>query len=241
MAGGRVRLGEEGKEIGVTRVGDESLGAIDEVGAVPLLGARFDADDVGASRRLGDAVGDELAAVLQALAQPIGFLRFRAGEDDRQRAQLVGGEAGADAGAGVGQLLSDDDFVQRAGAEAAVGLRDAHIGEADLARFFEEFHREARIAVTFLDERHDLLLREIARQFLQHLLLFGEGEIGAGRRAVGGHRWCFSLRVARAQYSKAPMIRVLGTGTRVNMDGNRHATSEQNHALLPHPGSFSLR
>ena len=52
---GRIDVGEHDRDVGVNRVGDESLGAVQDVFVALALGARLQAVGIGARSRLGHA------------------------------------------------------------------------------------------------------------------------------------------------------------------------------------------
>ena len=119
------RLAGADEEVGADAVGDEGLGAVDDVAAVDPLGEGGDAGDVGAGAGLGDPQRADLLAG-DPRHQPALLLLLGAEvEDRRHRDRGVGVEPGGDAAgaAGAGQLLDPDRVVQVGAALAAVAPR----------------------------------------------------------------------------------------------------------------------
>ena len=122
------------EEVGADAVGDEGLGAVDDVAAVDPLRQGGDAGDVGAGAGLGDPEGADLLAG-DPRHQPALLLLLGAEvEDRRHRDRGVGVEPGGDAAgaARAGQLLDPDRVVQVGAALAAVVLRELQPEEAEL-------------------------------------------------------------------------------------------------------------
>src|SRR4051794_31851046 len=93
----RARLAGADEKVGPHPVGDEGLGAVDDVIAVlaPCHGA--DAGDVGASAWLGDPKGPDLLALDSGDDPALALLLGAEVEDRRHRDADVGVDAGRDA------------------------------------------------------------------------------------------------------------------------------------------------
>ena len=111
---------------------------------------------VGAGLGLGQGEGDELLAAGE-LREPAGLLLGRAGDADRQRAELLDGEDQPGRRAGAAQLLDREADAEQVAAEAAVLL-----GER---------------------QRQDVLLREAARRRSSGNSAVRSISAAAGRRA----------------------------------------------------------
>ncbi len=74
----------------------------------------------------------------------------------------------------MGELFDDHHGVEksRAGAAPLIGHFDPH--DAELEEAGDQLFRHRALAVHVVDERADLLDREVAHALLEHLLLFGE-------------------------------------------------------------------
>ena len=114
-----VGLGHHDHDVGVLAVGDEGLGAVEDVVITVLHGVGLNALQVGAGARFAHGDGaDQLAADhlrQQALFHFLGAVVLDVGRHD------FGVQAPADAGqAGPGDLLADHHAVEEVGADAAV-------------------------------------------------------------------------------------------------------------------------
>ena len=80
------------------------------------------------------------------------------------------------------QLLDDDDGIEERRARAAPLIRhlDAHDPKVEEAA--DQLFWHCRLAIHVVNERPDLLDRELAHALLEHLLLVGE----YGERRTGG-------------------------------------------------------
>ncbi len=121
VAGLGVGLCVDRVPVGVLTVGDEALGAVDDVLVADLLGGRAHTGDVGAGTRLGQAERGVLE-LFGEHAQVLLLDFLGAGEDDRRAREAVGAERGSDAGAAPRSLFLNQAAVEVAEARAAVGL-----------------------------------------------------------------------------------------------------------------------
>ncbi len=164
------------EEVGADAVGDEGLGAVDDVAAVDPLGEGRDAGDVGAGAGLGDAQGADLLAG-DPRHQPALLLLLGAEvEDRRHRDRGVGVEAGGDPAraARVRQLLDPDRVVQVRAALAAVLLGELQAEEAELGAALVEVAGEFPCLLPLVDVGSDLLGDEAVDRLAQLLVLLAE-------------------------------------------------------------------
>ncbi|MNE34293.1 hypothetical protein D3C80_1280100 [compost metagenome] len=130
---GRVGLGDDDDEVGQLAVGDEGLGAVQDIVVARLDGGGLDALQVGAGARLGHGDGADQFARLQA-RQPARLLLGRAvvpdvGHDDgvvQRDAEVVR--------ALPAQLAHQHDLMAIVAAEAAVFLGQTEAQQAGVAR-----------------------------------------------------------------------------------------------------------
>ena len=173
--------GEHHEHVGVARVGDENLGAVQDVVFAGLVqhGGGLLALGVGARAGLGQAEGADPLAGAQ-LGQVLHLLLLGAVLKDGGAAQAgVGGHDNAGGAAHLGQLLNGHHVAQHVGASAAVllGKIDAH--HAQLGHLLDGLLREALLLVHVRGQGLDLVLRELTEHLLEHQLLFGQFEIHA--------------------------------------------------------------
>ena len=174
------------EEVGADAVGDEGLGAVDDVGVAAAPGGGGEGGDVGAGAGLGDPQGADLLAG-DPRHQPALLLLLGAEvEDRRHRDRGVGVEAGGDAAgaAGAGQLLDPDRVVQVGAALAAQLLRELEAEEAELGAAAEQLPREFPRRLPLVDVRRDLLGDEAGDRLPQLLVLLAEGRQGRPGAAV---------------------------------------------------------
>ena len=166
-----IGLGEDDEEAGHRRVGDPGLGAIENV-LIPLAhrGAE-DARHIGAGRGLGEGVGCQLPAIGQSGQVAFLLIRVLPARMIGQAGEVVEHDDGLNAGAGPGQLLVDDAFLQHAQPRAAVRFRDVGADEAGLLRFADDRPRKLVGLVVMLGGREDFLLGKVPRHLADHLLL----------------------------------------------------------------------
>ena len=119
----RVRDREDHEEIRDRAVADEPLGPVDDVVLAVADGPGAGGRDIRARLGLGQGEGDELFAAGQ-LREPAGLLLVRAGDRDRERAELLDREDQSGRGAGPAELFDGETDAQELAAEAAVLLRE---------------------------------------------------------------------------------------------------------------------
>ena len=180
------RLAGADEEVGANAVGDEGLGAVDDVAAVDALGEGGDAGDVGAGAGLGDPERADLLAGDPG-DQPTLFLLLGAEvEDRRHRDRGVGVEAGRDAAGATGpcELLDPDRVVQVGAALAAVLLGELEPEEAELGATPVELAREPARLLPLVDVWRYLLGDEAPHGLAQLLVLLAEGRKGGALSCV---------------------------------------------------------
>src|SRR5688572_19106320 len=112
MSRRRIGFGENGEEVSIGGVGDKHLRAVDNVAAVFTFGFGFDADHVRTGGGFGDTIGDEFAFINNAFTKPVLLLLFGSRQQNRQRAEAVGADAGADTAASIGQFFGNQRFFE---------------------------------------------------------------------------------------------------------------------------------
>jgi len=163
---GDVGLREDDRPLGVARVRDEGLRAVQDVLVAAALGARLQPGDVGACVGLGEPERAEDRALDQR-RQPLGLLLVGAGDQHRAGAQAVRADRGADTGATPVQLLADEHPVERAEPEAAVLGGYVQVHQPERVRLLDHVGRVAHLDVVQRRLGADLLGRELARQRAQ--------------------------------------------------------------------------
>ncbi len=179
MAGLLVGLRVDREPVGVAAVGDEALGAVDDVLVALADGGRAHAGDVGAGVGLGQAEGGELV-VLGQHPEVLLLELLGAGEGERRGGEAVGADRGGDAGAAPGELLLDDRALEVAEAGPAVLLGRVAVHEAELPGLAEHVLGPRAVAVVLPGDGTDLLLGEVVRHLAQRLLLVGKREVHHG-------------------------------------------------------------
>ena len=82
-----------------------------------------------------------------------------------------------DPGATPGELLRDEAYIETSQARATEIRWHGQVQQADFQRFSLNFDRIANLAITFNGARQDFFFGELARQILDQLLVWREGEI----------------------------------------------------------------
>src|SRR5689334_628460 len=171
------RLAGADEEVRADAVGDEGLGAVDDVAAVDLAGEGRDAGDIGAGAGLGDAEGADLLTGDPGHQPALLLLLSAEVEDRRHRDRGVGVEPGGDApgASAAGELLDPDRVVQVSAALAAVFLWELQPEEAELGTAPVELAGEFPRLLPLRDMGRDLLGDEAANRLAQLLVLLAEG------------------------------------------------------------------
>ncbi len=143
---------------------------------------------VGSGVRLAQAVREHRVALGQR-AQVLRLQLLGAGEDHRQRAELVDRRYERGRAADAGDLLDDDDGRQRIGAGTAVGLRYVDGVQVVGDQRVERLLGEAGLLVHRGGERRDFRLGERAHRLAEHVVLLGRPV----QIEISGSRHAFSL------------------------------------------------
>ena len=123
--------------------------------------------------------------------EPLLLLLLGARDQDRAGREAVRPDRGADARAPPVDLLPHEHPVEGRQLQAAERLRNVQVHQADLVRLGDDVRSMGLMLVTLGRARPDLLLRELARERAQLLLLVAEGERDAARDTGldSGHRY----------------------------------------------------
>ena len=180
-----VGLGVDHQRVGLGRVGDPELGAVEHVAVALLVGAQLHADHVGARAGLAHRQRADVLAGNQF--RQVFLLLFRRGP----AADLVDAQVGMravgkpDGGRGARHLFHRDAVVQIAEAQPAPFLFDRDAVQAERAHLRPQLAREMLGAVDFRGERRDLGAGEFLRR-----LAYGDGgfvEADIGGRSMVEH------------------------------------------------------
>ncbi len=164
VALGRVRLHGRDHEVRVDAVGDEGLGAVDDVVAVLAAGGRGHPREVRADARLGHRDrGDQLAGD-DAWKPALALLRGAVAQEVGQADVVVERDPETEAGDALALALFADHHVQPEvlGARAAVGLGDGHREEAAAPGRRVQLARDDALALPVHVVRDHLPLEERA-------------------------------------------------------------------------------
>ena len=134
---GLVGHGEDHEHVGHVAIGDEDLGAVEDIVVAVQLGLGLALGGVGTGVGFGQAESTHLVTLGQH-GQIFLLLLLRAMGDDGIAAQaVVGGHDVAGGGALLGQLLDADGAGQGISARAAVLLGDAHAHHAQVEQLLD--------------------------------------------------------------------------------------------------------
>ena len=167
-----VDLGEDGEQLGKAAVGDELLGAVQDI-VLAVVGEHrrgLGAEGVAAGAGLGQTVGGAPLAG-DDLAEILFLLGLGAVVDERQGADAGVGRIGYGKGAAEGHLLTDQHGRGLVQFQAAVLFRGIHHQQAQLAAFLHAVDHDVEVLlVDLFDLRSDLggdkLLDGLAHLFL---------------------------------------------------------------------------
>ena len=190
MPGRGVGLGEDQRVVGLGRVGDPVLLAVQEVGAVVLAdGRRQHRRDVGAGGRLGQAEAAELLALCHRL-EVARVLLVAPELEERQRVQAdVHRDQRAERRLAPLDLLADQRLAHVVEARAAVLGRDRRAQQPQLGHALDDAHVEVVVDVVLLRHRQDASVDELTHGLLDRALLVVQVEVHGPPRAApfGGH------------------------------------------------------
>ena len=177
MAGLLVGLGVDREPVGVAAVGDEALGAVDDV----LVAACWTAvvrmpRDVGAGVGLGQAEGRQ-TRLIDEPPEVLPLELLAASEEQRAGREPVRAERRADPRAAPGELLLDQAAFEVGGARASVDVRDLRVHQPQLPGLLDDRLRPGAVSVVLPRDGSDLLRGEVVRHLAHAALLFSEGEV----------------------------------------------------------------
>ena len=178
-AGRRVRLGEDGAEVGDGAAGDVGLLAVEHVVVAVPDGTRAQVGGIGAGRRLREAEGGAFGAGRHR-AGPALLLLLCAADHDRLRRERRKQEHEAGRAAVLRHLFDGQAECQHARAGAAVLLGDVQAQQADVLEGLEDVLRVLFLLVDLGGARRHLLAGDSARGGLDQLLLLCELEVHVG-------------------------------------------------------------
>ena len=180
---GHARVGEREHDVGVGDAGvrDPVLRPVDDPLVAVLAGSRADRAGIGARFGLRQRErGQPLAA--RHARQGARLELVRAGEPDRQRAEVLHGQQQRGRGAGLGDLLDRDAQHQRPGAGPAVGLVEGQPEEVVVGEQAADVLGELAARVDLRGARRDALAHDLADDVAKLELLVGQPV----ERDVGG-------------------------------------------------------
>ena len=167
---GRIRLCEDDGPRRPTGVGDEGLGAVEDVLVAAPLGRRLHSCDI--RPRVGLAEPERAEnRLLEERREPGLLLLVGTGDEHRPGTETVREDRRPDTGAAPVQLLADEHSVERGQAQASERLWDVQIHQAELVRLRDHVDGVGRMLVVLGRLRPDLLLGELARERAKLTLL----------------------------------------------------------------------
>src|SRR5207342_3603693 len=158
-----IGLGVDGEVVGVGAVGDEALGAADDVLVALLHGLGLHPADVGARVGLGQAEGGQLR-LLAEHAEVLLLGLLGAAEGDRRRGEPVGHQRGADARAAPAHLLLDQAAGEVIEAGAAVGLGNVGVHQPDIPGHVDDVLGPGAVLVVLPGDPAHLFLGKAVRE-----------------------------------------------------------------------------
>ena len=174
-------------EVGHRAVGDEPLGAGQDVVVAVADRPRADPGDVRACLCLGQGERDQLLA-RGKIGEPAGLLLVGADRDQRQRSELVDGQDQPGRRAGPAELFDRETDRQQLATEAAVLGRERQRQDVlrgqQLAEVLGEFAGPIRLG----RPRGDTLVGENPDRVAKECLLLGQSVGGLRRFGHRGHR-----------------------------------------------------
>ena len=159
-------------------VGDEMLGAIQEVVAFPLGGSGLERGGVGTPSRFGQRPGGHTLPRSQGRYQALALLVVGEPIDGGGAQGQVGNEAGAGSHVAPGDALGDDGYLAIPAVAAAVLGVNAHAGQAQVRHTFPVFPGELLLLVHLPGAGGQFPVSEVPHQVFQHPFLFGHGHVG---------------------------------------------------------------
>ena len=158
-------------------VGDEALGAVQNVFVAVLHSSGLLARSVGASAGFGQTECAQLAAGSQ-IRDPLHLLFFGTESHDGAHAQRgMSSHDGAGSQAALAQLFDSHDIHQVVAACAAVLLRNGNTQEAVTCQLGNSFPREAFFFVDFSCQRFQFVVSELYEHFTSHFMFFAHSKV----------------------------------------------------------------
>jgi hypothetical protein len=178
----RVRFREHHGPGRTAGVGDEGLGAVQDVFVAASLRRRLHARDVGSGVGLAQTERAE-DRLLQKRRQPRLLLLVGSRQEDGACPEAVREDRGGDAGATPVELLPDEHAVEGRELGPAERLRDVEVHEPQLVSLRDDVRRMRRVYVVLGRLGPYLLLGELACERAKLALLGGQRERDAARDA----------------------------------------------------------
>ena len=186
MAGLGIALGEHELVVGLGRVGDPVLLAVQQVGAVGLAdrGGQH-RRNVGSGRRLGQAEAAQLLALRQRHEVAL-LLLLAAVPQQREGVQAdVHRDQRAEGRLAPLDLLADQRLAHVVEAGAAVLGRDRRAQDAQLGHALDDPHVEVVVDVVVLGDRHHPPVDELTDGLLDRPLVVGQLKVHTAPRRRG--------------------------------------------------------
>ena len=202
-SGGRIGQREDGHDVRDRAVGDEPLRPVEDVLVTVARGPHPVRGHIRAGGGLGQGEGDQPLPAGQSREVSV-LLLVGAGQEDRQRAELLDDRDQAGRRVGASDLLDEDGLGDRVEVRPTVALLEARAEQILLCQEVLEVVRELRLLVDLGCPRRDALVRQLAHDGTQ-LVVLGGGQVGhadsSRRSSVArglGDRSLVAVRCARS-------------------------------------------
>ena len=169
---GAVLRGEHHHGLGNLGVGDEVLGAVEEVGAVPHGRRGLEGRRVRPAAGLRQGPRRHALPRRQRGQEPLLLLLVAEAGDGRSPQRQVGDEGHAGRRISPGRLLRHDGHLPVSAAAASVGRIDADAGKAQLGHSLPVVPGELLVLVQLAGPGFQLPVGEVPHQVLQHPFFF---------------------------------------------------------------------
>src|SRR5713226_790752 len=180
FVGGRKRH----EPVGHRTVRNEMLGAVEHEAVALAPIRRAHRGNVGTRTRLRDRERAEFEFLRQR-TQVRALLLFVRGDNDRQRAEVVGANRIRDTGATVIELFLDYAGVENSEPRSTEFPGHAEVYQPGGESFLADVAREDFLIVVFAGARNNFLLAEFARQRFKFTLLGGQVEANHSHAPLG--------------------------------------------------------
>ena len=219
--------GEDRDQVGDRAVGDEPLRTADPVAVAVADGAGPRRGRVGPGLGLGQGEADQPLPGRQP-RDPAGLLLGVAGEQDRQRAELVGRQDQPGRRARAAELLDRQADRQEIAAEPAVLLGERQRQDVLGGQQLAEVLRELAGSIDLGGARRDLLVGQDPDRLAQQRLVLGQS-VGRGGGSV--HHSTGSRRSAGAAAIRAASTSLMSMrGDRAPAAVRRQPVADHDHA-----------